>query len=117
MEHNSRFVGSHQAGETPHLLGGRMKRLLITFALLGRMFASNQCAEHNIYLSSSTDTISKTGAALCTVVMGVNNCDFGGMAVWAFDISAPCDTSLVTYAVATADTATGAGHKYDLRPY
>ena len=47
-----------------------MKRLLIIFALLGRMYAGNQCAEHNIYLSSFSDTISKTGAALCTVVAG-----------------------------------------------
>ena len=94
-----------------------MKRLLIIFALLGRMFA-NQCSDHNIYLSSTATTVSKTGAAMCTAgtVGGVNyGCASGGMTVWGFDIQSPCDTNWVSYAVQAPDN-TGS-NKYDLGLY
>ncbi len=97
-----------------------MKRVLVVFVLLGRMFA-NQCAEHNIYLSESAITVSTTGSALCTPGMPPGgtqyNCPSGsaGMTVWGFDIQSPCVTNWVTYAVQTPDNS--AGNHYDLGLY
>jgi len=97
-----------------------MKQLLIVFALLGRMFAT-QCAEHNIYLSESPIKVSTTGSALCapgTPPGGIQyNCPkgSGGMTLWGFDIQSPCVTNWVSYAVQTPDN--GAGNHYDLGLY
>lgn len=97
-----------------------MKRLLVVFALLGRMFAWNQCAEHNIYLSESVAKISTTGSARCTAGTegGIKyNCPDGsaGMTVWGFDIQSACVTNWVSYAVQTPDS--GSGAHYDLGLY
>jgi hypothetical protein len=97
-----------------------MKKLLVVFALLGRMFATNQCAEHNIYLSETAVTVSTYGSARCTpgVAGGIQyNCPegSGGMTVWGFDIQSPCFTAWVSYAVQTPDNSTGA--HYDLGLY
>jgi len=97
-----------------------MKQLLVVFALLGRMFAANQCAEHNIYLSESTVKVSTGGSARCTPgeVGGIAyKCPAGsgGMTVWGFDIQADCFTGWVSYAVQTPDN--GGGMHYDLGLY
>ncbi len=97
-----------------------MKKLLVVFALLGHMFATNQCAEHNIYLSETAVTVSTYGSARCTpgVAGGIQyNCPngSGGMTVWGFDIQSPCFTEWVSYAVQTPDNSTGA--HYDLGLY
>ncbi len=97
-----------------------MKRLLIIFALLGRMFAS-QCAEHNIYLSESAIRVSRTGSARCTHGMPVGGIQYncpkgsGGMTAWGFDIQSACVTNSVAYAVQTPDNS--AGNHYDLGLY
>jgi hypothetical protein len=95
-----------------------MKRLLVVFALVGRMFG-NPCADHNIFLSESAVTISISGSALCnantvdgiTFVCGSGD---GGMSVWGFDIQSACVTKWVSYAVQTADSS---GKNYDLGLY
>jgi hypothetical protein len=97
-----------------------MKRLLIIFALLGRMFAS-QCAEHNIYLAESALRISRTGSARCTPGTPMGGIQYncpkgsGGMTAWGFDIQSPCVTNWVAYAVKTPDNSTG--NHYDLGLY
>lgn len=97
-----------------------MKRVLIIFALLGRMFAT-QCAEHNAYLSESAIEVSTTGSARCTPGMPVGGIQYdcpkgsGGMTVWGFDIQSPCVTNSVAYAVQTPDNSTG--NHYDLGLY
>ena len=97
-----------------------MKHLLIVFALLGRLLAANQCAEHNILLSESGVKISMSGSARCTqgVAGGIQyNCPKGsaGMTAWGLDIQSPCYTSWVSYAIRTMDT--NAGTHYDLGLY
>ena len=97
-----------------------MKQLLIVFALLGRMFAANQCAEHNIYLSASGVKVSTTGSARCTPgeAGGIEyKCPngSGGMTAWGFDIQSPCFTNWISYAVQTPDN--GGGTHYDLGLY
>ena len=95
-----------------------MKRLLVFFVLLGRMFAT-QCADHNILLSESGTTVSVTAAALCKAgsAGGIQyKCPSGsgGMTVWGFDIQSPCVTNWISYAVKTADLS---GKNYDLGLY
>ena len=97
-----------------------MKRLFIVFALLGRMFAANPCAEHNIYLSESAIKVSLSGSARCTPgeVGGIQyKCPSGsgGMTAWGFDIPSDCFTNWVSYAVQTPDSS--AGTHYDLGLY
>jgi hypothetical protein len=97
-----------------------MRELAIIFALLGRMFAANQCAEHNIYLSESAVKVATTGSARCTqgVAGGIQyNCPKGsaGITAWGFDIQSPCYTSWVSYAVQTLDNSPG--NHYDLGLY
>ncbi|MFZ0685488.1 MAG: hypothetical protein WAM89_08075 [Terriglobales bacterium] len=97
-----------------------MKQLLIMFALLGRVFATNPCAEHNIYLSESAVTVSTKASARCTpgIAGGIQyNCPrgSGGMTAWGFDIQSPCVTEQVSYAVRTLDNS--ALNHYDLGLY
>lgn len=99
-----------------------MKRLLIIFALLGRLYAANQCAELNINMSGVATSISTAanGAAQCTAgtVGGITwTCPNGGMTAWGFDIQSTCNTNYVTYAVQALDSLTGAGHRYDIGLY
>jgi hypothetical protein len=97
-----------------------MKPLLIIFALLGRMFAS-QCAEHNIYLAETAHRISLSGSARCTPGTPTGGIQYncpqgsGGMTAWGFDVQSPCVTNWVAYAVKTPDNS--AGNHYDLGLY
>jgi len=97
-----------------------MRHLLIVCALLGRMFAANQCAEHNIFLSEDPIKVSMTGSARCTPGEkgGIHyNCPQGsaGMSAWGFDIQSSCYTNWVSYAVQAPDSSS-ANH-YDLGLY
>lgn len=99
-----------------------MKRLLIIFALLGRLYAGNPCSERNINMSgvASSIALGTGGAAQCTAgtVGGITwTCPNGGMSAWGFDIPNACDSQYLTYAVQAVDSGSGAGHRYDLGLY
>ena len=111
-----------------------MRRLLIVFALLGRMTAQTQivpqCAEHNIYLSDKYTTISTSEAARCTglpVTFGNGGtinyqcppqyAGVAGMTIWGFDIQSQCVTSSVAYAVHSLDPSGLGGDHYDIGLY
>lgn len=99
-----------------------MKRLLIIFALIGRLYAAPPCAERNINMSGVTSSIATgtNGAAQCTAgtVGGITwTCGTSGMTAWGFDIPNDCTSQYVTYAVQAVDSLTGSGHKYDLGLY
>jgi hypothetical protein len=100
-----------------------MKRLFILsciFGMAGRMFAANQCVEHNIYLSEAIVKVATSQSARCKagLVGGIQyNCPHGsaGMTAWGFDIPSACFTNWVSYAVQTPDHSAD-GH-YDLGLY
>lgn len=97
-----------------------MRIILVLFILIGRLFAANNCADRNIFISTTAVPISTAFNAKCTAgtISGVTwSCPNGGMTAWGFDIPSDCQTSRVTYAIQAADGSTGAGHKYDLGLY